>query len=77
MQQDASPSEERVVAADGQALIARFYAPEGVPTGAVLLVPAMGVAQVYYAPIARWLAANVSSLNIGPSLFGDLCPTVT
>jgi hypothetical protein len=57
--------------------IARFYAPEGVPTGAVLLVPAMGVAQVYYAPIARWLAANVSSLNIDPSLFGDLCPTVT
>jgi predicted alpha/beta hydrolase len=47
-----------VVAADGTALAARFFAPAGTPRGAVLIVPAMGTPQDYYRPFAAWLAAQ-------------------
>lgn len=48
--------EADVVAADGYAVAARFFAPEIEPRAAVLLAPALGVPQRFYAPIAEWLA---------------------
>lgn len=50
--------DERIVAADGVELGARFFEPEGPPRGAVLIVPAMGTRQGFYAPLARWLAGE-------------------
>ena len=47
-----------VEASDGRRIAARFYQPEGEPRGAVLIAPAMGVSQDYYAPFASWLAAQ-------------------
>lgn len=49
---------ERVVlkAADGVAIAGRVYEPEGAPEGSVVVGPAMGVRQEFYAPFARWLA---------------------
>ncbi|MCK6406477.1 MAG: alpha/beta fold hydrolase [Rhodocyclaceae bacterium] len=55
------PKPETIHAADGHALAARFYSPgESYPTarGAVLIVPAMGVSQEYYADFANWLALH-------------------
>ena len=49
---------ERVVAGDGQPLAASFFAPAGTPRGGVLVVPAMGVPQTYYAAFAQWLAGE-------------------
>ncbi|WKB54654.1 alpha/beta hydrolase family protein [Eleftheria terrae] len=46
-------------AGDGTRIAARFYRPGPqcpVPRAAVLIGPAMGVRQDYYAPFARWLA---------------------
>jgi predicted alpha/beta hydrolase len=48
----------RVVATDGVVLAAHFFEPAEAPRGAVLLVPAMGTHQAFYAPLARWLAAQ-------------------
>ncbi len=50
--------EHEIAAADGQRIVARFFAPAGPPTAAVLIVPAMGVVQDYYASFATWLAAQ-------------------
>ncbi len=47
-----------VIAPDGFRLAARFFAPAAAPRGAVLIVPAMGVAQDYYRAFAEWLAAE-------------------
>lgn len=44
--------------ADGQEIAARFFRPQGAAKGAVLIVPAMGCSQDYYAPFASWLAAQ-------------------
>lgn len=59
---DAPPSvdpiETVVLAGDDTPLAARFYAPDGRARGAVLIVGAMGVPQSFYAPFARWLAAE-------------------
>ena len=55
------PKPETILATDGHALAARFYYPgEGYPAprGAVLIVPAMGVSQEYYADFANWLALH-------------------
>jgi predicted alpha/beta hydrolase len=49
---------ERIAAADGTVLAARFFAAEGDARGAVLLVPAMGTRQEFYVALARWLAAR-------------------
>jgi len=46
-------------AVDGVPLAARYFAPHGSPgqaRGSALIVPAMGVAQAFYAPFAAWLA---------------------
>jgi predicted alpha/beta hydrolase len=42
----------------GNDLIARFFRPECEPKGCVLIVPAMGVSQKFYAPLAAWLASQ-------------------
>lgn len=52
----SSPPREHVAAADGQKLVAHFFTPEGEAKGAVLIIPAMGVAQQFYFPFAQWLA---------------------
>jgi predicted alpha/beta hydrolase len=49
-------SDLALVAADGEPLAARDFAPDGSARGAVLIAPAMGVAQDFYAPLAGWLA---------------------
>ncbi len=43
---------------DGRELTSQLFSPAGQPIGAVLIVPAMGASQKYYAPFAAWLAAQ-------------------
>lgn len=45
-----------ITAADGYAIVSHWYEPSVAAAGAVLIAPAMGVAQNFYAPLARWLA---------------------
>lgn len=55
----AAPFEERdVLTEDGTPIAARFYPPAEPVRGAVLVVPAMGVPQSFYGPLARWLAGE-------------------
>jgi predicted alpha/beta hydrolase len=49
-------TKEPVTAADGQEIVARHYHPAGAPQGVVLIVPAMGCVQSFYAPFAAWVA---------------------
>ncbi len=50
---------EREIDAGGRGRITwRLFEPQGQPVAAALLVPAMGVAQNFYAPLATWLAAQ-------------------
>lgn len=42
--------------ADMTPIAARFYTPSIAARGAVVIVPAMGVPQSFYAPLATWLA---------------------
>ncbi|MBI3884147.1 MAG: alpha/beta fold hydrolase [Opitutae bacterium] len=51
-------SPQFIAAADGHPIAARFFAPAGSPRGVVLVAPAMGCPQTYYAPFAAWLAAQ-------------------
>ena len=44
--------------ADGSAIVARLYRPEGPARAAVLIGGAMGVRQSFYEPFARWLASQ-------------------
>lgn len=41
---------------NGHSLSSHWYQPEGVARGVVLIVPAMGVEQRFYAAFAQWLA---------------------
>lgn len=52
--------QREVATADGHRIVARLLsAPASASTqGSVLIVPAMGVTQKYYAPFAEWLAAQ-------------------
>ncbi len=55
------PKPETIHATDGHALAARFYTPGAaypVPRVAVLIVPARGVSQEYYADFANWRALH-------------------
>lgn len=52
------PQPEFIDAADGQPIAARFFAPGQSPRGAVIVAPAMGVGQDYYADFANWLALH-------------------
>ncbi|MGR4066300.1 alpha/beta hydrolase family protein [Billgrantia sp. C5P2] len=47
--------ERQVETSDGVAIAARFVTPAA-PKAAVLIAPAMGVSQRFYAPLAQWLA---------------------
>jgi predicted alpha/beta hydrolase len=48
----------RVPTAAGDALAATAFLPDAAPRAAVLVAPAMGVDQGYYAPLCAWLAAQ-------------------
>ncbi len=52
------PSRHEIIASDGQSIVGHFFAPDREATGVVLIVPAMGTTQRYYAAFARWLAAQ-------------------
>lgn len=41
---------------NGHPLASYWYRPAGEPRGYLLIVPAMGVEQRFYAPFAAWLA---------------------
>lgn len=43
---------------EGKSIVARIFRPGGESRGAVLVVPAMGVTQTFYAPLAKWLASQ-------------------
>jgi len=45
-------------AADGRPLAATAFAPAGPPRGVVLVAPAMGVVQAFYAGLGAWLAGQ-------------------
>jgi predicted alpha/beta hydrolase len=47
---------QEIIASDGQRIVAHFFLPQQESKGAVLVVPAMGTGQEYYAPFAEWLA---------------------
>jgi predicted alpha/beta hydrolase len=57
---------------------ASFHQPDGVPRAAVLIVPAMGVSQKFYTPLATWLAehqclaATFDYVGVGRSRVGNL-----
>ena len=54
----SSFARENVAIGAHQHIVARFFAPVGEARAAVLIVPAMGVTQAYYAPFAEWLAGQ-------------------
>lgn len=54
----SAPQAMTLRAGDGHELAAQHFSPPGEPRGAVLIVPAMGVRQSFYAPLAQWLAAQ-------------------
>ena len=72
------PEPRAVATAAGHVLGASFFRPAPSPVGAVLIAPAMGVVQSFYAPLARWLAAQgflVATFDyqgVGRSLHGRL-----
>lgn len=49
---------QKVETKNGYKLSSTFYFPDGEIKGAVLIVPAMGVTQKYYASFASWLMAQ-------------------
>lgn len=51
-------NQEEIIASDGHVIMGRFFAPREQPKGAVLIAPAMGTPQNYYAPFAAWLASQ-------------------
>lgn len=68
----------RVVAPDDCAISATAYAPEGEAKAAILIVPAMGAVQKFYAAMAAWLAeqgywvATFDYRGVGASRAGSL-----
>src|SRR5262245_52193391 len=49
-------TETRIDNGNGHFISASWFRPAGEPRAAVLIVPAMGVPQRFYAPFAGWLA---------------------
>jgi len=72
---------KKVETTNGHQLLSTFYLPEGEATGAVLIVPAMGVSQKYYRPFCSWLAsqgymvATFDYSGTGQSLVGSMRDT--
>lgn len=58
MPTDISPIPHTLLASDGTALSLRTYVAQGAARGSVVIGGAMGVKQDFYAPFARWLAAQ-------------------
>jgi len=73
-----TPAARAVPTAAGHTLGATFFAPAAPPVGAVLIAPAMGVIQSFYAPLAGWLAeqgflvVTFDYQGMGRSLHGRL-----
>lgn len=70
---------EQVIATKkGNTVLATFFHPDATQRAAVLIVPAMGVSQSYYAPFAGWLAtqgylvATFDYAGTGRSTNGDI-----
>ncbi|HEQ1985407.1 TPA: alpha/beta fold hydrolase, partial [Pseudomonas aeruginosa] len=63
---------------NGHPLASHWYRPAGEPRGYLLIVPAMGVEQRFYAPFAAWLAERgylaitFDYLGMGQSRNGSL-----
>ena len=63
---------------NGHPLVSHWYRPAGEPRGYLLIVPAMGVEQRFYAPFAAWLAERgylaitFDYLGMGQSRNGSL-----
>jgi predicted alpha/beta hydrolase len=51
-----TPIERDLSAEDGHRIAARFFEPLAEPRGALLIVPAMGTRQEFYAAFAAWVA---------------------
>jgi len=51
-------TQQEIITADGHMIIGRLFVPEKQPKGAVLIAPAMGAPQNYYAPFAAWLRSQ-------------------
>ena len=60
MQPQTTPPAQplKITTADGFALSGQLYGDAAQAKAALLIAPAMGVAQSYYAPFARWLAEH-------------------
>ncbi|MEM9182326.1 MAG: alpha/beta fold hydrolase [Pseudomonadota bacterium] len=54
----AEPREETLTVQNDPMVMQFFFPPQGEWDRAVIIVPAMGVSQRYYAPLATWLAEN-------------------
>lgn len=54
----SKPANQEIITADGHRIVGRFFLPQGEATGTVLIAPAMGTPQEYYAPFATWLATQ-------------------
>ena len=52
------PVDQEIVTADRHRIVGRFFLPHREAIGSVLIVPAMGTSQDYYAPFAAWSAAQ-------------------
>lgn len=52
------PETIELIAPDGVAIAAALFRPAGEPRAGVLIAPAMGVPQLFYAPFADWLAGQ-------------------
>ncbi|MBY0443701.1 MAG: alpha/beta hydrolase [Burkholderiales bacterium] len=69
---------QTLITGRGSEITATFSYPQGIAKAAVLIVPAMGVSQSYYAPLASWLAeqgflvASFDYTGMGLSQQGDL-----
>jgi len=55
---DISVSQSTIEAGHGNWLTANLFEPKQTARGAVLIAPAMGALQSYYAGLAKWLAQN-------------------
>src|SRR5215813_12531120 len=47
---------QEIITEDSHRIVAHFFTPEREPKAAVLIIPAMGAGQEYYAAFAKWLA---------------------
>jgi predicted alpha/beta hydrolase len=70
--------QQSIIAKNGCKIHVTFFLPDWDPMAAVLIVPAMGVSQRYYAPFATWiasqgyLAATFDYAGMGQSNNGDI-----